>query len=221
MFSRTLDLFIDTAKPGGLACLLEGAQGAARQTALSLVQGDDFTVRLFFRTVPDGIYTASTAVELDAGAELVMAGKADLEETTLLFSATGFTADEDEDLGAFYSARLNLNTSELEEALDGEEDALTVYVDVEVQNADNSRRLTYRFTLTVEQQVYDGEADPTPGTPDYPSPSAVMVKNPVGGSYRFHAGNLQFWNADTAKWHTWFPSGAEGAVVGNWGAGEL
>jgi hypothetical protein len=45
-----------------------------------------------------------------------------------------------------------------------------------VQNAGNTRRLTYQFDLTVSHQVYGGEADPTPGTPPYPHPDLIVQK---------------------------------------------
>jgi hypothetical protein len=220
-FARTLDLFIDADRPGGQPCLLDGLQGALRAVAPTLMQGDDFDLRLFFRRAASGLYAETTELLLDAGAEIILAAKADPDEEALLFSASGFTAGEDDALGAFYRARLSLATEALDEALaEAGADGLDVLVDVEVQDAGNERRLTFRFTATVGQQVYAGEADPAPAEPQYPAPSALMLKNPPGGNYRFKDGNIQLWNPVTEKWHTFFPHGPEGSVVSAWGEGE-
>jgi len=60
-------------------------------------------------------------------------------------------------------------------ALSGTSTSLAVKCDIELQNADNTQRLTYQFDGSVLRQVYDGEADPTPGTPSYPLPAMLLL----------------------------------------------
>ena len=214
-FERVYSLYLDKDAPGGLSCLLAGTSGAVRTQAVQWMQADAFTIRLYFRERAG--LSATTSVELGSGDEIVLAGKASLAATDLLFSVTSWTKVTSGS-EVYYQGTLDLNTTELETAMTST--SVTALVDVEVQNADNTRRLSYRFSATVAKQVYDGESDPTPGTPTYPSPSALMVKNPEGGSYRFKDGNLQFWNPTTEKYHTLFPFGPEGSVTSEWGAGE-
>jgi len=56
---------------------------------------------------------------------------------------------------------------------------------------------------------------PADASPSYPCGYMEMV--PSGGSWRVHAGNLQFYNPTTALWYTLFvdgPSGAETLAIG-------
>lgn len=215
-FARVFDLYIDTAAAGGPNPLLQATNGSPLTIPVSWVQADCFTLRLHFRSL-NGFGVTTTAVALAAGDEIVLAAKAAVADSTLLFNAMGFT----EVTGGgdtYYQATLDLNTTELDTALTGS--TLTALVDVEVQNADNTARLTFRFSVTIVAQAYDDEADPTPGTPTYPAPSAVMVKNPSGGSYRYHEGNFQIYNATTTKWYTLFVTGTAGAEQLTIGEGE-
>ena len=60
-------------------------------------------------------------------------------------------------------------------------------------------------------------------TPDIQSNFEMLVL-PTNGTWRIKKTTsgifLQFYNADTVKFHTFFPSGAEGQVHTNWGPGE-
>lgn len=47
-----------------------------------------------------------------------------------------------------------------------------------------------------------------------PMDGSYRIKTDVNGTF------LQFWNATTEKWHTFFPSGVEGSLQSNWGPGE-
>jgi hypothetical protein len=74
----------------------------------------------------------------------------------------------------------------------------------------------------------------TPGilrtSSDSGDPEALLVTDaeatyaqltPTDGSYRVNgSGVLQFYNPDTAKWHTLTPRGPDGAVYSEWGPGE-
>ncbi len=215
-FERTYKLYIDVAQAGGPNCLLNGTAGAPRTQDVQWMESDAFALRLYFREL-NGL-AATTSVALGTGDEIILAAKATPASATLLFSAltwTKVTSGSE----TYYEALLDLDTTELNAAVTTSN--LTVVVDVQVQNSDNSRRLTFRFSAVITPQVYGGESDPTPATPTYPSPSAIMVKNPSGGSYRFKDGNLQFYNQTTTKWHTFFPYGPEGSVTSEWGAGEV
>lgn len=220
-FARTFDLFIDVAKTGGKPCLLIRKSGATDPETPSLMQGDVLTLRLFFREVLSGEFADSTATTIATGDVITLAAKKDVDQTDLLFSASSFTAGTDTTYGAYYAATLDLTTAELEAALDAAEDTLTVPVDIEVQNAANTRRSTFRFTVDVVQQVYAGETDPAPAEPSYPAPAAIMLKNPTGANYRVSAGgNFQLWNPTQSKWHTIWITGAAGAEQVTLGAGE-
>lgn len=168
-------LYIDADRPGGMECLLDGKTSSFAQAEPQLAQGDELLLKLFFRR-RGAAGAASTAVQLATGANIVFAAKkhGELTETTLLFSAASFVETGTGD-DLHYEAALNLATSELEADMTG--DALSVRVDVEVQNGGNTRRLTYQFDMAISPQVYGGEADPTPGTPTYPNPDLIVTKN--------------------------------------------
>lgn len=168
-------LYIDIDKPGGLSCLLDGKTSSQLQTEPMLVQGDCFTLKLFFRR--RGVLgAASTPITLAAGSEIVLAGKHidDLGAVTLLFNATSFAETGSGD-DLHYEATLDLNTVELDAKVGTNKD-ISVRIDVEVEDAGNDMRATYQFDATVRHQVYDGEADPTPGTPAYPHPDLLYTK---------------------------------------------
>ena len=173
-FNLDYDLYLDVAAPGGLACLLEGKASALRQDKPSYIQADCFPLNLYFRQ-SGAVGNNSTAVELAAlnivlGAKLLSA----LDDTTLLFSCTDFVSvGEGDDL--HYQALLDLNTSEITAALDGQK-SITARVNVEIETAENTQRLTYQFDVTIQKQSYGGEASPTPGTPTYPVPAQLVVK---------------------------------------------
>lgn len=215
-FSRVYDLYVDVAKPGGPACLLNGTSGAQRTAAPEWMEGDSFVLRVHFREV-GGLAVTTSAVELATGDELILAAKTSISATELLFSATSWTkVSASGDI--YYQTTLNLNTTEMGTALTGA--SLSAVIDLEVQNSDNTSRITFRFNATVNKAVYDGESDPVPGTPDYPSPSAVMVKNPDGGNYRVKDGNLQLWNATQSKFQTVWLVGVDAETQLTFGAGE-
>lgn len=167
-------LYIDADRPGGLSCLLQGKTSSAVSETPRAVQGDEFLLQLYFRK-RGSPSAASTAATVSPAAIVFAAKKADnLGATTLLFSTAAFApAGEGDD--ARYEAVLNLNTPELDAAF-GTEKTVTARVDVELQNADNSRRLTYQFDWFISRQAYAGEATPTPGTPTYPHPSLIVTK---------------------------------------------
>ena len=166
-------LYIDADRPGGLSCLLEGKTSATVSETPRATQGDEFLLKLYFRR-RGSPSEASTPADIAPSAIVFAGKKADnLGATTLLFSTASFVASgEGDDLR--YEAVLNLNTPELDAAF-GSEKSVAARVDVELQNTDNSRRLTYQFDWIISRQAYAGEASPTPGTPPYPHPSKLVT----------------------------------------------
>lgn len=174
MFNLDANLYIDVDAPGGLPCLLSGKNSSGITTAPTYIFADCFPLNLYFRT-RNGVGTASTAVGL-ASLNIVVGAKllSNLSATSLLFSASDFVAvGTDDDL--HYQAVLDLDKTELATAL-GSNKNITARVNVEVENADNSRRLTYQFDVVIQAQAYGGESSPTPGTPIYPVPSLLVTK---------------------------------------------
>ncbi|WP_448579277.1 hypothetical protein [Thermosphaera sp.] len=167
-------LYIDADRPGGRSCLLEGKTSAPLGDTPRVVQADAFVLKLYFRKRMSA-GSPSTPAPVSPSAIILAAKRADdLSATTLLFSAADFSpAGEGDD--RHYEAILNLHTPEMDAAF-GTDKTMLARVDIELQNADNTRRLTYQFDLTVVRQVYGGEATPTPGTPPYPHPSLIITK---------------------------------------------
>lgn len=175
-WDRVRDLYIDIRTAGGLATLLKEKTSNAAALPLVFVQGDKFTLRLFFRT-PDESAGTSAVVQLPAGFVVAIGAKpaAMMGLSTLLFFEDTFAeAGSGDDI--YYGATLDLNTTELAAALLAS-NSVDVTIDVEVQNSDNSERMTFQFGATIYRQSYSNEADPTPGTPTYPTPSTLLVKH--------------------------------------------
>ena len=197
-------LYLDVDRPGGAACVLSGTTSNTQQDRVAFVAGDTLTLRLYFRRRA-GTGTASTAVDLAAGSAIVVAGKADLTSIDALFSATGFTADL---ASHFYYATLDLTTTGLATLLATATSA-AVYVDVEVQDATNAKRITYRFLATVYKQAYTGTEGLVDGNPPYPAVDNVAVKNPTGGMHREKSGKWQLKDVATGLWYDfWLENGA-------------
>jgi hypothetical protein len=160
-WDQTLDLYFNVdARSGNSLLLIEGT--SVRESYVPLfVQGDNVLLRLYPRRK---LSTGSAeAVELAADAALAFAGKlkASLGTGAVLFSCESFalvgTGDD-----ANWQGALSFNTEELAAAFAGETAELSVRCDIEIQNADNSRRITLQADATVRRQVYDGATAATP-----------------------------------------------------------
>ena len=221
-WNKELSISIDADAPEGASCLLEGKASTARQTTLYFLQGDKFTQKIFFRRKADSNLNASTPIELEAGLKIVLAGKVatSLDATTLLFSATDFTLSGAGD-DACYTALLDLNTQEISQLFDTlAATSVAIKVDVEIQNADNTERSTYQFDAILKQQVYAGESNPQPGTPVYPLPGNLVLKQADGSWVRFQGAeqNIYLYHAPTNKFYPLVISVIDG--VASVGAGE-
>jgi len=176
MLLPKLDLFINLAAgPGG--SLLHSAANLTRGANPVWSQNDKFTLRLWFLTPGATSFDPPTLTALADDAVIVLGGRpaADLDADGLLFSATSFTKGDDGG-GPFYATDLNLNTASLGTALTGQTH-LAVLVDVEIQNADNTERLTVpQFAVTILRDVVRGdEGVPLSGDPIYPVPAAIEL----------------------------------------------
>jgi len=173
-WERQVDLYIDTAKVGGEMPLLAiDGTSVSDGTSPYWVQGDHFSLRLFFRTRSDG---EATAIDMPATAVMVLAARkqSTIHTSPLLFSADSFALEGTGD-DACWVADLDLHTTNLTNAI-GSDREITVRIDIEVQNVGNTRRLTYQFDAIIRHQSYAGEGSPDPAEPEYPAPGSLVVK---------------------------------------------
>jgi hypothetical protein len=173
------NLYLDLAKSGGPNPLLTGLAAARTLSAApSFVHGDALTLRLHLCNKGTALNSDATPVPLLEGETLILAAKnpADLHGASL-FSATEWTPGPD-DSGdpEYYEASLNLNTTQLNTFFTSRTTPLRTLCDIEIQNADNSNRLTWQFTITIQPQRYTGiEGVPVDGDPPYPAPGALEL----------------------------------------------
>lgn len=143
------------------------------------MSGDVCKLRLYFRKRGATTETDSTEETLPAGSTIVFAGKNAADLTSdLLFSASSFSEVTGLSSSKCYESTLNLNTipiSEAMSALDKTATKLTALVDIEVQNAGNTSKVTYRVTLDIYRQVYAGET-----APSVVVPPAAIIESPSG-----------------------------------------
>lgn len=188
-WSRYLHLYYDVDSTAAVPLLRFDGDSVATGAAPSLVQSDHFpfAVHLMRRSAGNEY----EALSIPPGHVMVFAGKVG---ETLLFSATGFVEATD-DRGSYYEAELDLHTDALATAI-GTKAEITVRCDLEIQNADNTRRYTIQADFVVRRQSYAGEGSPTPSAPLYPSPDQVALRDPGGdANYRITAdGEVEFLN---------------------------
>lgn len=208
VWNKEISLYVDADVAEGGAPLLDGKNSSARSALVYFMQGDKLTLNVYFRRRSTSTLTASSAIELPAGYNIVVAAKlaAGMEAATLLFSALDFAAaGAGDDL--CYTATLDLNTHEIDAAFAASDATfLAIKVDIEVQDAGNTARATFQFDATLKQQAYDGEASPTPGTPSYPLPADIVTKSIDGSFDRFvdDGVNPKGWykyNPDDGLWY--------------------
>lgn len=159
--NREILLYIDGDRPGGLDALLDGKRSSAPNVRPAFMTGDKCSVKLLFRSKPVDL-SASSALDLAVGATIVMSAKTK-EGTSLLFSVSSFAeSGSSDDKG--YAGTLDLNTAECLAATAslGNNESVLIYIDIEVRDAGNTERLTYRVAAYLYKQVYAGEVAPTP-----------------------------------------------------------
>lgn len=158
--SREIALYIDGAKSGGLDAVLDGTNSTPPNYPPALMSGDKCPLKVYFRQKSTD-NTASTYLDLPAGSTLVVAGRT--TSGSLLFASTGFAASGAGTEASCYAGTIDLATAEIEEALTSAAygSAIAVYVDIEVRNAGNTERLTFRISANLYKQVYDGSSSAT------------------------------------------------------------
>jgi len=204
---QVYDIYLDRSKVGGQSCVLSGISSSLNTAALQMISGDKLRLRLHFRSMA-GYGAVSTSELLDAGDVIVLAGK--LSSTpgaaSALFSCDSFIFVPGTD--NYYEGVLDLNTNELTTALTSVVFCDCV-VDVEIQNAGNTERVTYRLSVRVNKQAYAGTEGTTPGDLLYPPPSSLATKSPTGGMQKEIAGVWRTKDIVTGKWVAiWFENGA-------------
>jgi hypothetical protein len=154
--SREIAIYIDGSRSGGLDAVLDGKLSTARSYPHALMAGDKCPLKVFFRA-RDPQNGASTAVELAAGSTMVVAGRT--TAGVILFASSSFTAAGTGD-DAYMGGTIDLATVEIETALTATKygSSIDIYIDIEVRDAGNTERLTFRAAAKLYKQVYDGSS---------------------------------------------------------------
>jgi hypothetical protein len=226
-WTKRIALYIDVDSAGG-APLLSAKSSTRLSTNPAFMQGDKVRLELWFRSLASSPLNASTVAELAAGSKIAVAAKlaSALDSATVLFSAFDFSLDGSGDDICYY-ADLDLNTQEIDDVFSEQAAASAdIKVDIEVQNSDNTDRLTFQFDGTLKQQVYDNEPSTTPGTP--PNYSAAecearfVPRSEDQAFARFHAGTWYHYIAasEPTPWHPEVAALVDGIPVLTLGPGE-
>jgi hypothetical protein len=158
--SREIALYIDGSKSGGLDAILDGPNSTPPNYPAALMSGDKCPLKVFFRqrATDNG---ASTFLDLPAGSTLVVAGRT--VTGSLLFASTGFTASGAGTDASCYAGTIDLSTEEIQTALVSTNygSALSIFIDIEIRNAGDTERLTFRTSARLYKQVYDGSSSVT------------------------------------------------------------
>jgi hypothetical protein len=167
--NRIVPLYINGDIPGGLEAALEGktSQRVARKP--QFMAYDCFELDLYFRKPGASAGTASTAYTLPAAWSLVFAAKLKGPPISgdVLFSCASWSETEPSGDDARYIGTLDLNTTAVAAALVANPtlNSIPILIDVEMRNALNSERLTWRIEAELIRQVYANEGAPSSGTP--------------------------------------------------------
>lgn len=157
-----MDIYIDINSPGGTPAVLDGLSSSRRAAAHTVMQGDAFALNLYFRTTA-GVGAVATKARLATGAVVKFQAKT-APGGTVLFGVDTFTETETSSGSGeyYYTGTLAIPTTDLDSLFTGGKTSLAVSADVEVQNASNTLRTTYRIPLTLFRQVYANELPPVP-----------------------------------------------------------
>ena len=187
--NRQINIYIDGDKPGGADCAL-AAKTSTPGGVLTIMAGDYVPCKVFFRRKSD-TGAASAALALQTGATVVVSGKPlkSLSDAVPLFAATSFVSDgSTDDQG--YLGTLDLNTSEIAAAmtaLTAGKKYLDIEVDIEVRDAGNTERVTYRISAQLYRQAYDGGTAPSPVT----LPPLIMTDTVDGSRWQLSVADGQ------------------------------
>ena len=164
-------MIIDADAPGGVFPLLT-AEGATAPSP-KFVAGDHFDLFLQFARRPAALGGDLTYLALSGSWSIMVGMRASrLASSSLLASAVDFGVS-----GDGYMAALSLNTTEMLAVFATTATPQTIWMDIEIADAGNTRRVTYQFAVSINPQAYmAGETDPTPAEPEYPAPGAIPVR---------------------------------------------
>jgi hypothetical protein len=166
--NRIVALYVNGDIPGGLEAALEGktSQRVARKP--QFMAYDCFQLDLYFRDPGASAGAASTAYTLPNSWSLVLAAKLKGPPISgdILFSCASWSETGSGD-DIRYIGLLDLNTTAVAAALAANTllNSIPILIDVEMRNALNSERLTWRIEADLLRQVYANEGAPSSGTP--------------------------------------------------------
>lgn len=174
-FALLFEIFIRKSK-GCDNPLIASKSDASPRDTIKWIPGDHFKVRVHLLDEPVQPQQPFVGARIDSGNQLVLNGK-NPEDLTgdSYFSATGFT--EVESGGEYYyEADLDLNVEAfITAAEEGNGGQANVLAELQVQDAGNTKRLSYEFPVIGKARVYQGtEGVPTSGDPVYPLPGAIL-----------------------------------------------
>jgi|GEM_PF-5269412 len=197
-FTRYFNLTIDLGNPSNP--LLGASTSLGRSsTSVQFTQGDKFTLRIF------PTWNSATCALEDGSAIVFAARQTGIFTGELLFSATIFSKYTDESGLIYYEATLDLNTQAIADVLPANTASVAFTADIEIQNAANTERLSYRFAGTIVKQAYNGtEGVPTDADPPYPASDKVMVKHMNGARFATDGTEFYIFFPDS-KWHKIIP----------------
>lgn len=180
--NRVVPIYIDGDRAGGMECALDGKTSSLVAIRPAMMAGDVLTLDIYFRRrAANG--TASAALELPSGSVIAVAGKASnaMNVTDLLFLGGSFTLTGTGTDDARYSGTVDLNTSNIAAAmaaLSASDKFISVQMDIEVQNSDDTGRMTFRTEVYLYRQVYNESEAPSVIT------SHTTLTDPDGGLWR-------------------------------------
>ena len=156
--ARAVSFYIDGAKSGGLNALLDGTTSAMPSLAPALMAGDKCACNLFFRE-RDSENGASDPMDLPAGSTIVMAARLATADSDVLFVSSDFAGGE----GESWDGTIDLNTTPITTAMANVKygSAVDINIDIEVRDAGDTERLTFRFAAKLYRQIYEGGVAPS------------------------------------------------------------
>ena len=201
-----LDLHLDINAAYGRVLLTSATDSSLRQPAPSIVAGDAMPVRLYFWSRSStGTLTAADPGETSV--ILFSARPAGVPSgSDLLFLCDNFTETET----GVWDGSLSLATAELAAHLaTAPAGAKIITGEVEIQNADDTQRLSYQFDLTARAQVYDNQDTPL----SLPTPAAWLeTQRPAPLIRTLEQGQPSDGSLGTAQMATWEVVAASGCT---------
>lgn len=176
-FNRTIALYIRKAA-GAENPLVTSLVDQTQPNAPQFVGRNKFTLRIYFCDEPASNGQPFTSSQVNVGDAIAVAGRPqnNFNEAALLFFATEFAEVEGDDDNYYYEAALDLNTAQIQADLGSGSTSIKATMDVQVQNADNSQRLTFQFGIIINPPAYRGtEGVPVEGDPVYPLPDEIAL----------------------------------------------